>query len=358
MASALQELKKFAREDYSFYLEFVHRGLYVPAAHHLLISEKLQRIIDGSLKRLMIFMPPRHGKSMTVTETFPSYFLGRFPKKRVIAVSYGDSLARRFGRKNRQKVEEFGKDLFGVQLAADNASVQDWATDQGGGMLSVGIGAGITGHGADLLLMDDVIKNREEANSAHIRNKIYDEYQSSLSTRLHSGGAMILIMTRWHEDDLAGRILAQEDGWEVLSLPAEAEEGDLLGRDPGQPLWAAGGFDAEWLDQTKKALGSQAFNSIHQQRPSAAAGNIIKREWIKYYRQLPPKFDEMLISLDAAFKGNADSDYVVFTVWGKDHASKYLVDQIRDRMNFPSTVAAFRVFSRKISKSCSEIDRG
>lgn len=355
MASALHELKKFAREDYSFYLEFVHRGLYVPAAHHLLISEKLQRIIDGSLKRLMIFMPPRHGKSMTVTETFPSYFLGRFPKKRVIAVSYGDSLARRFGRKNRQKIEEFGKDLFGVQLAADNASVQDWATDQGGGMLSVGIGAGITGHGADLLLMDDVIKNREEANSAHIRNKIYDEYQSSLSTRLHSGGAMILIMTRWHEDDLAGRILAQEDGWEVLSLPAEAEEGDLLGRDPGQPLWAEGGFDAEWLDQTKKALGSQAFNSIHQQRPSAAAGNIIKREWIKYYRQLPPKFDEMLISLDAAFKGNADSDYVVFTVWGKDHASKYLVDQIRDRMNFPSTVAAFRALVAKYPKAAVKL---
>lgn len=355
MGSTLQELRNYAADDYSFYLEYVHRGLYKPAAHHYLIADALQRIINGKLKKLMIFMPARHGKSMTVTESFPSYFLGKFPKKRVITVSYGDSLARRFGRKNRQKLDEFGKEIFNVQLAADNASVQDWATTEGGGMLSVGIGAGITGHGADLLLLDDVIKNREEANSEHIRNKIYDEYQSSLLTRLHFGGAVILIMTRWHEDDIAGRILAREQGWEVLSLPAEAEEGDILGRAVGDPLWIEGGYDLEWLKEKRAQLDAQTWNSIYQQRPSAAEGNIIKRDWIKYYKQLPPSFDEMLISVDASFKGNTNSDYCVLTVWGKDKARKYLVDAIRDRMNFPSTVAALRSLVAKYPKATAKL---
>lgn len=355
MSSTLQELRDYAADDYSFYLEYVHKGLYRPAAHHYLIADALQRIIDGKLKKLMIFMPARHGKSATVTETFPSYFLGKFPKKRVIAVSYGDSLARRFGRKNRQKLAEFGQEIFGVQMAADNASVQDWATTEGGGMLSVGIGAGITGHGADLLLMDDVIKNREEANSEHIRNKIYDEYQSSLSTRLHFGGAVILIMTRWHEDDIAGRILAKEKGWEVLSLPAEAEENDVLGRAVGDPLWIEGGYDLEWLKEKRAQLDAQTWNSIYQQRPSAAEGNIIKRDWIKYYKQLPPSFDEMLISVDASFKGNTNSDYCVLTVWGKDKARKYLVDVIRDRMNFPSTVTALRSLVAKYPKATAKL---
>lgn len=355
MGSTLQELRNYAADDYSFYLEYVHRGLYKPAAHHFLIADALQRIIAGKLKKLMIFMPARHGKSMTVTESFPSYYLGKFPKRRVITVSYGDSLARRFGRKNRQKLGEYGQELFNVQLAADNASVQDWATTEGGGMLSVGIGAGITGHGADLLLMDDVIKNREEANSEHIRNKVYDEYQSSLLTRLHFGGAVILIMTRWHEDDIAGRILAREKDWEVLSLPAEAEEGDILGRAVGEPLWIEGGYDLSWLKEKKAQLDAQTWNSIYQQRPSAAEGNIIKRDWIKYYKQLPPSFDEMLISVDASFKGNTNSDYCVLTVWGKDKARKYLVDAIRDRMNFPSTVAALRSLVAKYPKATAKL---
>jgi predicted phage terminase large subunit-like protein len=342
-SSVLSDVKQLAREDYSFYLEYVHRGRYLPAAHHVLICKKLQGILDGSVKKLMIFLPARHGKSATVTESFPSYYLGRFPKRRVISVSYGDSLARRFGRKNRAKIEEYGKQLFNIQLAQDNASVTDWGLEgEEGGMLSCGIGASITGHGADLLLIDDPIKNREEANSAVIRNKIYEEYQSSLITRLHKNGAIILIMTRWHEDDLAGRILEKEEGWEVLSIPAEAEENDLLGRAVGEPLWDAGGYGKEWIKRMKVAVGSQTWNSIYQQRPSAAEGNVIKRQWIKFYKQVPPAFDEMLISVDASFKDSKDSDYCVLQVWGKNKGEKYLVDQIRDKMDFPSTVSALR----------------
>lgn len=356
MDSTLEQLRQLARDDYSFYLEYVNRGLYVPAQHHALICDHLQQIVDGSLKRLMIFMPARHGKSMTVTEAFPSYFLAKNPNKRVIAVAYGDSLARRFGRKNRQKIEEYGSELFSTKLAADQASVTDWALTNGSGMLSVGIGGGITGQGADLLLLDDVIKNREEANSQTMRDKIYDEYQSSLRTRLHKGAAIVLIMTRWHEDDLAGRILEKEKGiWTVLSLAAEAEENDPLGRAVGDPLWAAGGYDKEWLAETKIALGSQAYNSIYQQRPSSAEGTIIKRNWIKYYRQLPPSFDEMLISVDAAFKETKDSDFCVLQVWGKKGGAKYLVDQIRDRMNFPATVSALRGLVAKYPRATAKL---
>ena len=347
MAGTLQQLRDFAKTDYSFYLEYVSRGRYKPAAHHDLITDALQRILDGKLKKLMIFMPARHGKSMTVTEAFPSFYLAKNPNKRVIAVAYGDSLARRFGRKNREKIEEFGAEIFGVKLASDNASVTDWALSNGSGMLSCGIGASITGHGADLLIMDDLLKNREEANSQHIRNKVYDEYMSSLITRLHSGGAIILIMTRWHEDDIAGKILANEKGWEVISLPAEAEENDILGRSIGDPLWIEGGYDLEWLKEKKASVDAQTWNSIYQQRPSAAEGNIIKREWLQYYKQLPPSFDEMLISVDASFKGNTNADYCVLTVWGKDRARKFLVDCIRDRMNFPSTVQALRQLCAK-----------
>lgn len=338
------DFKNFAYDDYSFYLEYVHNGLYKPAAHHYLICEKLKNIINGNIKRLMIFMPARHGKSMTITESFPSYFLGLFPNKRVITVSYGADLAHKFGRKNRQKIEKHGREIFNIELANDNASMSDWGIkDHSGGMLSIGLGGSITGHGADLLIMDDLIKNSEEAKSLRIREKVWEEWQSTLSTRLTSRGAVILVMTRWNEDDIAARLLAQEpDKWEVLSLPCEAEENDVLGREPGAPLWPEAGFDADWIKEKKIEVGAHKWQAMYQQRPSALEGGIIKRSWIQYYKQQPPDFDEQLISVDASFKNTQTSDYCVLGVWGKVGAKKYLLDYIRAKMNFPETVQALR----------------
>jgi len=340
--------KVTARKEYSFYCEVVHYGKYIPVRHHFLLCEAVKRICDGSLKKLMIFMPPRHGKSQTITETLPSYLNGRFPNKKVMCISYGDSLAKEFGRKNRNKVKEFGAELFGIELDPSNGSMSDYTLKGfNGGSYFAGILGGVTGRGADYLIIDDPIKTRQEADSETYRNRVWEEYQSSLVTRLMPNGVTILILTRWHHDDLAGRILEQEaDQWEVISLPALAEEKDLLGRSEGEPLWSEFGYNKEWARKKQIEVGAKAWTSLYQQRPSPESGDIFKRGWMRYYRALP-QMDETLISVDASFKDKSGSDFCVMQVWGKKGANKYLIDQVRDRMGFPATVSALRALSAK-----------
>ena len=338
-----QELwfKTTAKKDYSFYFEMVHHGRYRPAKHHFLLCNAVKRICEGSLKKLMVFMPPRHGKSQTLSESFPSYYNGKFPNKRVICISYGDTLAKEFGRKNRNKLKEFGKEIFNIELDPTNQSASDYKIKgHTGGAYFSGILGGVTGRGADLLIIDDPIKTAQEAESLTYRNRVWEEYKNSLVTRLMPNGAIIIILTRWHFDDLAGRILQQEaEEWEVISLPAIAEENDLLERKIGEPLWASFGYDAKWAEKKKIEVGSKTWNSLFQQRPTPESGDVFKREWVKYYRALP-SLDEMVISVDASFKDKKDSDFCVIQSWGKAGANKYLIDQIRDRMNFPQTVQA------------------
>ncbi len=341
-----------AKVDYEYYLEYVHRGLYKHAKHTKLISNKLKEVEEGKCKRLMIFLPPRHSKSMTVSETFPSYFIGRNLNRRVILVSYGDSLARKFGRANRNKLEEYGEDIFGINLSKDNSSVTNWGIEgHRGGMISAGIGGPITGEGADLLIIDDPIKNRKEADSKTYRDMVWDEWQNTLYTRLQPDGAVIIILTRWHEDDLAGRLLNPDYGlvedWEIIRLPAIAEENDLLGREIGEPLWPEYGFDEEWAKITKKAVGSKTWASLYQQRPAPAEGNIVNREWWQFYKELPNEFDEVIQSWDCSFKETETGSYVVGQVWGRKGANKYLIDQVRARMDFTKTLRAIRNLSIK-----------
>lgn len=354
--SLIDQWEALAKKDYAFYCEYSHHGLYRPARHHMLIARALERIERGELKRLMIFMPPRHGKSQTVSETFPSWYIGRNPRKRVIAVSYGDTLSRQFGRKNRAKLQEFGH-IFNVELAHDNNQTNNFSiAGDVGGALFTGIGGSVTGMGANLLIIDDPIKNRLEANSKTYRDRVWDEYQNSLLTRLTSDGAVIIINTRWHEDDLCGRILEQEsDQWEIISLPAAAEENDDLGRKEGEALWPEFGFDKEWLERTKQAVGSQTWNALFQQRPSAMEGNIIKRHWFQFYNAAPSKFDEQVISVDATFKDKEDSDFCVLQVWQKCGADKYLLDQVRARMGFTATVQAIRTLNAKFPRAHAKL---
>jgi predicted phage terminase large subunit-like protein len=304
----------------------------------------------------MVFMPPRHGKSQTITETLPSYLNGKFPNKKVMTISYGDSLAKEFGRKNRQKVKEYGKEIFNVELDPANKSMSDYTIkDKLGGSYFSSILGGVTGRGAHYLIIDDPIKTRQEAESETYRNRVWEEYQSSLSTRLMPNGVTIVILTRWHHDDLAGRILASEpDEWEVISLPAIAEENDLLGREEGEPLWSEFGYDNEWAAKKKVEVGSKVWYSLFQQRPTPDSGDIFKRDWIHFYKTLP-QLDEQLISVDASFKDKKDSDFCVIQAWGKKGANKYLIDQVRDRMNFPQTVAAIRTFSAKHPKAHTKL---
>jgi predicted phage terminase large subunit-like protein len=347
--------KATAKKNYSFYLEMVHFGKYKPAKHHFLLCDAVERICNGSLKKLMVFMPPRHGKSQTITESLPSYYNGLFPDKRVITISYGDSLAKEFGRKNRAKVKDFGEEIFGIKLDPQNGSMSDYTIEgHTGGSYFAGILGGVTGRGADLLIIDDPIKTAQEAQSEVYRNRVWDEYQSSLSTRLMPNGAQIVILTRWHYDDIAGRLLKEQpDQWEVISLPALAEENDQLGREIGEPLWSEFGYDRLWAQNKRKEVGTRTWTALFQQRPSPDSGDIFKREWVKTYRALPT-LDEMAISVDASFKDTKSSDYCVLQVWGRKGADKYLIDQIRDQMGFPATVQAIRSLSAKYPKAHSK----
>lgn len=301
-------------------------------------------------------MIPTHN-SMTITETFPSYFIGKNPNRRVIEVSYNDTFAQKFGKANRDKIREFGGELFGVYLSRDNNSKTNWGLeDYPGGMVSAGIGGSITGEGADLLIIDDPIKNRQEADSPVYRQRLREEWESTLLTRLQPGGAVILILTRWHEYDLAGQILEEEaDKWEVISLPALAEENDILGRKPGEPLWPEFGYDEEWAAEKKKAVGSRTWNALYQQRPSPEEGGLVKRSWFKYYNTLPGNIEQIIMSVDCAFKGNDDNDYVVAQIWGRAGANKYLIDQVRDKTDIIGTMSIIQQLARKYPKAVTKL---
>lgn len=347
---ARQARNELARRSYRDYIERVHHGVYRHFRHTELICEALQPIADGAQKYMIVEMPPRHSKSMTITESFPSYFLGKNPGKRVIATAYSDELARKFGRFNRNKLAEWGPLLFGIDIDQAKSASNNWnILGSRGGMVATGIGGSITGEGADLLVIDDPIKNAEEANSATMREKVWSEWESTLSTRLHNGGSVIVVMTRWHEDDLVGRLLERSPHeWERLRLPAIAEDDDdLLEREIGEALCPELGYTTEWAALKKREVGSTVWASLYQQRPAPAEGAIFNRGWWKYYRQAPSRFEEILQSWDLAFKGTDGSDYVVGQVWGRVGADKYLLDQVRDRMDFPSTLQAFRSLSAK-----------
>jgi predicted phage terminase large subunit-like protein len=346
--------RELARKNYLEYVIYSHEGRYKRAPHIELIAEVIQAAIDKKKQMrngeiptenqyIALNMPPRHSKSMTITETLPSYYLGQFTEDRIIEISYNDTFARKFGKKNKEKVRQFGKELFNIEIAKDSSAHDEWALDNNiGGMISRGVLSGITGQGADLMIIDDPIKNREEADSETHREKIWDEWIDSFSSRLHPGAIVILILTRWHEDDLQGRLLNKEYGkplnWQVYNFPLEAEENDILGREPGEPLWPER-YGKSFIEERKRYPSS--FNALYQGRPTSAEGNLLKRDWWKYYDKLPV-MQRRILSVDATFKDEDDSDFVAIQVWGKTGANIYLIDNLKARLNFPATLQAIR----------------
>lgn len=307
----------------------------------------------------MVFMPPRHGKSELTGRYFSAWFLGVFPDKRIILASYEADFAASWGRKARNLLEEFGPSLFGIKVSADSSAASRWDIEnREGGMITAGVRGPITGKGAHVAIIDDPVKNDQEALSQTYRDAVWDWYRATFSTRIQDDGAIILVMTRWHEDDPAGRLLkAQTEGgdkWEIVNLPALAEGDDMLGRKPEEPLCPEL-FTKETLEKTRVRLGSYWWNALYQQRPSPAEGGILKRGWWRYYRQAPPDLDEIIQSWDMAFKETDSSDFVVGQTWGRKNADKYLLDQVRDRMDFPTTVQAVRAFAAKWPQAVAKL---
>jgi predicted phage terminase large subunit-like protein len=249
--------------------------------HLLHVEGCLDRVTRGELSRLMLFLPPRHGKSELATIRYPVFRLEREPALRVIVGAYNQTLASKFSRKARRIAQ--GR----IVLAKDRSAVEDWETTAGGGFRAVGVGAGITGQGGDLIVIDDPVKSREEAESEAYRERVWEWYTDDLYTRCEPGGAIILIQTRWHEDDLAGRILASEDAgrWETVSLPALAEADDPLGRAPGEALCPER-FDVAALEAIRTVLG-RSFHALYQQSPRPRGGRMFPREKVALIAAAP-----------------------------------------------------------------------
>ncbi|CAB4128449.1 Archaeophage PsiM2, terminase large subunit [uncultured Caudovirales phage] len=342
-------MRAAAYANLSFFLERESRLKWKPAKHLELLCDTLQRVSKGDLKRVIVTMPPRHGKSEVVSKKFPAWHLGRNPNDEIILASYSIDLSRSFSRIARETLQG-SSDVFSVRLDPNHSTAESWGLQgKRGGLVAAGVGGSITGRGARIAIVDDPIKNAEEANSEVIRSKVWEWYTSTLYTRLTPKGAVVIVMTRWHEDDLVGRLLQKErqeieegshigDRWTVINLPALAEQNDILGRLEGDPLWSEYGFDQERLQQIKRDVGSYVFNSLYQQRPAAQEGSMFKRQWWRFYDVLPIRFDEMMQSWDMSFKGSDGSDFVVGQVWGRVGANKYLVDQIRGRMDISKTI--------------------
>lgn len=348
--------KEVARREYSSYCVYTHRGKWILGKHLKLICDEVENLIYRRIKEniLIISLPPQHGKSQCVTETLPSYFLGKYPDKRVIITSYGEDLAKRFGRLNRLKINDFGRELFNVEL--DKETDTDFTlAGHDGSLISRGIMSGITGQPADLIIIDDVIKNRLEANSETYRNRIWDEFLNSVYTRLSADGVIVVIMTRWHEDDLAGKLLKAMPGkCREINIPLEAEENDILGRSIGDSLFPEIGKDNNWLKDFKRVFmteeGSMVWNALMQGHPTCQEGNMIKRSWFKFYKDLP-RLAKVVISIDATFKDSDTSDFVAMSVWGMIGSDIYLLDLINKRMNFPDTIKAIRYLKKKWRKA-------
>lgn len=294
---------------------------YAAAQHHERIAEALERVERGELKRLIIAMPPRHGKSELASRRFPAYALGRKADRQIIAASYGADLSLDFGREVRNIVasSEFAA-LFPVTLAPDSRAANRWHTSEGGMYVAAGVGTAITGRGADILLIDDPFKDRQEADSETRRKAVWDWYTSTAYTRLMPGGAIVVIQTRWHDDDLAGRLLAQQaeggDQWEVLSLPAIDGEGEAL--------WPAR-YPLDVLEQIRGVLPARDWNALYQQNPIPDDGDYFKAAWFGEYDDLPEKLTIYGASDYAVTDG--DGDWTEHGVFGVDFNSNvYVLD--------------------------------
>jgi predicted phage terminase large subunit-like protein len=314
----LEEVRAtLARRSLLRFTEYTN-PLYERAQHHEQIAAKLEAVERGEIDRLMIFMPPRHGKSELASKRFPAWCLGKQPQRQIIAASYNSDLANDFGRNVRNLVAEpeFGQVFPGVTLAPDSQAAMRMNTSHGGAYVAAGVGTAVTGRGAHIALIDDPFKDREEADSERRRELVWDWYRSTLYTRLMPGGAIVLIQTRWHEDDLAGRLLEQEpEQWTVLELSAINRDGEAL-----WPEW----YPIPTLERIKATIGPREWSALYQQRPQPDEGTFFQRAWFKEWDKLPSL--RYYGTSDYAVT-DGDGDYTVHRVWGIDASGDvYRVD--------------------------------
>lgn len=319
--------------------EWCRRAGFEPAAHHRYLLAELDRVARGEIDRLAVFMPPGSAKSTYASVLYPAWYLARDPSRTIIAASHTQELAERFGRRVRNLIAEHGPTL-GLAVADDNRAAGRWETTAGGEYYAAGVTGSITGRRADLAIIDDPVRSREDADSETIRDRQWEWYRADLVTRLKPGAAIVLIQTRWHEDDLAGRILEHErDRWRVVSLPMVAEADDPLGREPGAPLWP------EWYtDQMRQDAQRDArtWSALYQQRPAPEDGDYFRAEWCRVIDVVPAR-ETLRIYGGSDYAVTADGgDYTVHAVVGLDSDGRmYLLDLWRKQASSDEWVEAF-----------------
>jgi predicted phage terminase large subunit-like protein len=331
-----------------------------------LIDANLLDVAEGRCERLIICMPPQEGKSERVSRRTPLWLLARNPDLRIALASYEHGVARRWGRAIRNDIAEHPE--LGLTVRHDTSAAHEWQLEgHRGGMYCVGIGGALTGRPVDVLLIDDPIKDRKQADSQLYRDTVWDWWTNVARTRLAPGAPVVLILTRWHDDDLAGRLLAEPDSaWRLLNIPARADhkpelgQTDPLGRTPGEWMLSARGRTVAQWEQIRVEVGSRAFSALYQGRASPDVGNVWQRPWWRRYRtplwsQHPTQpdayqvsdVDELVMSWDCAFKDTKSSDYVVGQVWARRGATVYLLDQIHKRLSFTDTLTAFTALAAR-----------
>lgn len=365
---------------------------YLVGWFHREVCAKLDKFLEDVLAkrnpRLMLFAPPRHGKSEIVSRRFPAYALGRNPNLSLIAASYGSDLSSRINRDVQRIIDDPKYSAIFPKTTLNGSNVRTVAhgsylrnsdifeiVGARGGYRSAGVGGGITGMGADILIVDDPIKDAQQAYSDTYRQTAWDWFTTTAYTRLMPGGGVLIILTRWHDDDLAGRLLKAEaeggEHWEVVSYPAIAEAAENH-RAIGDALHPER-YAIEQLNSIKQVVGSFAWASLYQQSPVPAGGGMFPAKWWRFWshatrgeagprpdgcssippRRLPEKFDTVSMSVDANFKEAATSDFVAITVWGSKGPDRYLLHVFHERVGFAGTLKAIR----EIYETFPHIDR-
>jgi len=336
---ALQREK--CQQSFLDYVKYMWPG-FVHGRHHAVMAKKFEEVVHGDCKRLIINMAPRHTKSEFASYLLPSWFLGNYPDKKVIQSSNTADLAVGFGRKVRNLVdsEQYDSIFPGIALAADSKAAGKWNTNAGGEYIAIGVGGTMTGKGADLMIIDDP-HSEQEARLAQgdptVFDSVFEWYTSGPRQRLQPGGRIVIVMTRWSDKDLTGKILRNASGedWEVIELPAIMPSGN--------PLWPEF-WPLKELSAVKEEIGIYKWNAQYQQQPTGEEGAIIKREsWRRWKSDMPPPCDFIIQSWDTAFTKSERADYSACTTWGvfslnEDPTDKHIIllDAYRDKLEFPA----------------------
>lgn len=368
-----RDLAVLSRSNLLAFVKFTMPEYSIGWVHREICGKLMKFFIDVVHKRsprIILTMPPRHGKSQIVSRHFPSWCFGLDPNISIIGASYSTALAWRMSRDVQKIMDSYlysrvFPDTFLYKSPYANSKVKKVRNSElfeiirgKGAYRSAGVGTGITGMGCDILDIDDPLKDRKSADSPTVRDALFDWYASTAYTRLAPGGGVLLTLTRWHEDDLAGRLIEKmqsEDGdkWEIINYPAIAEEDEKF-RSKGEALHPER-YDIESLLRIKRAIGSNEFESLYQQHPTSKSGGIFKRDWFNTYYILPNVFSYVIQSWDFTFDNTDDCDNVAGTVWGVVGSKIYLLDCVCRPMEFTEQVREMRRVSRKWPQASTKV---